>query len=237
MSTKYLALDLKAALASFGERARAGRRTTSQAPTKSALLGMMASALGLTREAYGDALPDLRKLLLTTVSFTCDVPLLYDYHIVRYPKKSPKGGSSWSRKRILEEVALDTQQTYRHYLQGQQWCVLFHRKGDGIYTLETLRDALLEPHWPLYLGRKSCPLSVPLNARIFEAPNLQDAVKQTLDTRFPLNRTKLTPHLVRWEEGDYGEVLFKERRLDIPVGTTLSGSHRARNENISEVQQ
>ena len=71
----------------------------------------------------------------------------------------------------------------RDYQVDGHWLVSLSLRDGASYTLEALRDALLEPVFPLYLGRKSCPLSVPVHPVISE----MGSVKQALDTyRFPV---------------------------------------------------
>src|SRR5690606_37193419 len=44
------------------------------------------------------------------------------------------------------------------------------------YALADLVDALRKPCFVLYLGRKSCPLSAPLNPRVLSEKNAYDAL-------------------------------------------------------------
>ncbi|MGB0849435.1 MAG: type I-E CRISPR-associated protein Cas5/CasD, partial [Thiolinea sp.] len=44
------------------------------------------------------------------------------------------------------------------------------------YSLSELQTALQAPHFHLYLGRKSCPLSIPLRASVVSAPSLKGAL-------------------------------------------------------------
>src|SRR5690606_4067740 len=48
--------------------------------------------------------------------------------------------------------------------------------GNARFTLMELQQALREPRFHLYLGRKSCPLAAPLDPILCEAGNFQQAL-------------------------------------------------------------
>ncbi|WP_315850039.1 type I-E CRISPR-associated protein Cas5/CasD, partial [Salmonella enterica] len=54
----------------------------------------------------------------------------------------------------------------REYRCDGYWHVAIRATPDAPHSLSELREALLTPHFPLYLGRKSCPLALPLAARL-----------------------------------------------------------------------
>jgi CRISPR system Cascade subunit CasD len=45
------------------------------------------------------------------------------------------------------------------------------------YTVQQLADALAKPVFTLYLGRKSCPVSLPLQPQVVTAATLCDALE------------------------------------------------------------
>jgi CRISPR system Cascade subunit CasD len=50
-------------------------------------------------------------------------------------------------------------------------------------TVDQLADALKRPHFPLYFGRKACPLGVPLDPRAVEADDPRSAIQTYLAAR------------------------------------------------------
>ena len=78
-------------------------------------------------------------------------------------------------------------------------CALWAREG-APYDLARLRDALLSPEFVLYLGRKACPLALPLAPQIVTAGCVEDALaflnlKQALETIAPRHGEKLARRL------------------------------------------
>jgi CRISPR system Cascade subunit CasD len=71
---------------------------------------------------------------------------------------------------------LNTIITYRDYLAdaGFSAC-LWPTVDEPPYTLSEMAEALRRPTFVPYLGRKSCPLGVPLDPRLVEADNLAAA--------------------------------------------------------------
>ena len=131
MST--LVMRLAAPLQSWGADSKfEERRGTMREPTKSGVIGMLASALGRRRE---EAVNDLSGL---SFGVRIDQPgqLLRDYHTV----KSKDGKTSYV--------------TNRYYLADAVFLVGL--EGDD-ELLRILDKALQSPVFPLYLGRRSCP--------------------------------------------------------------------------------
>lgn len=82
----------------------------------------------------------------------------------------------------------------RHHWQTGLWTVAAARRGAGGPTLDELRDALVHPRWPLYVGRKACALGLPPDPEIVEAPGPAEALNSYgwPWTRHPLLRDYLS---------------------------------------------
>lgn len=128
MST--LLLRLAAPLQSWGLGDKFDERHTMREPTKSGVIGMLAAALGRSRE---DSIDDLAKLRF---GVRADQPgqLLRDFHMVRTDK------TSWV--------------TNRYYLMDAVFVVGIEGGDDFI---RELAEAVKSPIFPVYLGRRSCP--------------------------------------------------------------------------------
>ncbi len=147
-----LALLLDAPLQSWGHASRFERRTTALHPTRSAILGLVAAALGIDKYADDEAaqLARLAPLRLTTVTLprrttrNQELPIrrLEDYHTVT------------GIRRASGKVAPDaTVQTYRHYLLDARFGALL--EGPDALLAE-IAAALRNPVWGVWFGRKCC---------------------------------------------------------------------------------
>jgi CRISPR system Cascade subunit CasD len=132
------------------------------APTKSGVLGLICCAMHVSRE---EARGELRELNKLRMGVRVDRPgtLWQDYHtvgakigILRADREG-KNGDGIKYTPITHEP--ETLITRRYYLCDASFLVAL--QGDWRLIAE-VRNALSEPRWPVYLGRKSCPPSVPL---------------------------------------------------------------------------
>ncbi|MFF0598491.1 type I-E CRISPR-associated protein Cas5/CasD [Streptomyces antibioticus] len=149
-----LLLRLASPLQSWGEHSHFDDRDTLPFPTRSALTGLLASALGRSRH---HSLDDLT--LSVTVRADRPGSHLRDFHTV---------GGGLSRERTVvtaegkrRDSDTSTLTSTRWYLQDAAFTVALtlpdHTEPPASWT-----DALLSPRWPPYLGRRSCPPAGPL---------------------------------------------------------------------------
>lgn len=144
-----LLLRLAAPLQSWGDESKFEVRRTMSFPTKSGVIGMLAAALGYSRE---DSLDELNKLKFG-VRVDREGKLVRDFHIA-----------------IGEKPYI----TNRYYLSDAIFLVgLESNNGDFLNTIE---NALKNPAFPLFLGRRSCPPTMPFLLGIRDV-NLMTALK------------------------------------------------------------
>jgi CRISPR system Cascade subunit CasD len=147
-----LALLLDGPMQSWGHASRFERRTTALYPTRSAVLGLVAAAIGIDKNGAGEAarLAPFAALRLTVITLPRrsrrGVELLMqrleDYHTVT--------GIRRASGKVDDEA---TVQTYRHYLLDARFGVLL----EGPATLlNGIAAALRNPKWGVWLGRKGC---------------------------------------------------------------------------------
>ena len=159
----YLLFRLYGPLASWGEIAVGESRHTAVYPSKSALIGLLASSLGIRRdeEQKQQALAEGYQFAVKVLSTG---QLLRDYHTVQVPRST---GAVHYRTRREELVAgtspLGTILSSREYRCDAFALVAVKPLETAPYTLAELKDSLRKPKFHLYLGRKSCPLAAPLN--------------------------------------------------------------------------
>jgi len=171
---EHLVFQLYGPMASWGEIAVGERRASSTHPSKSAVTGLLGAALGIRREeeerhrrladAYGVA-----------VQIDARGEMLRDYHTAQVP--TAKGGRRYyTRKDEVAAEGLHTILSQRDYRMDARYTVaLWARQDDPPCSLKDLEEALSRPHLVLYLGRKSCPLALPVCAQVVNAETLQEA--------------------------------------------------------------
>jgi CRISPR system Cascade subunit CasD len=175
----YLVFQLQGAMASWGEAAVGEYRSSHEYPTASALAGLIAAALGLRRDQETE-LRALNAGYLFGIGVCQAGALLRDYHTAQVPgRASMKGRRHVTRKDELSLARsdLNTILSTRDYRQGVDLLVAVQARVDAPRTLEALQQAIAQPAFVLYLGRKSCPPSAPLSPRIVQANTLLDAFK------------------------------------------------------------
>jgi CRISPR system Cascade subunit CasD len=162
----YLCFRLYGPLASWGEIAVGESRHTAAYPGKAALLGLLAAALGIRRDEE-----ERQTALAAGYQFGVKVistgNLLRDYHTTQAPDSV---GSFVYRTRrdelVVGKERLGTILSSREY-RCDALALVAARAWDGApHTLQELCDAMHKPKFHLYLGRKSCPLAVPLKPSI-----------------------------------------------------------------------
>lgn len=157
---EYLVFTLTATLAAMGGPAGHERRGTETWPGRSAVLGILAAALGIRRN--GD-FSTLDRLGLAIAVFE-QGGYLRDWHTVQtVPTAAVKNPQTRAQalKVASSGHALKTTITKRDYRVAPLYGVAV---WDG--DLDRLHQALETPVFTLYLGRKSCPLAFPVSPMI-----------------------------------------------------------------------
>jgi CRISPR system Cascade subunit CasD len=150
MST--LLLRLAAPLQAWGSSSKFNKRMTEREPTKSGVIGMIAAALGRSRT---DDISDLQSLKFG-VRIDQEGQLIKDFHTAR---------------------TFDNKQAFissRYYLVDALFVVGLEGEED---LLQKIDQAIKNPVFPLYLGRRSCPPVGPVSLGIKKGLCLLDALK------------------------------------------------------------
>jgi CRISPR system Cascade subunit CasD len=163
--TGYLALLLDAPLQSWGFASRFQRRTTGLHPTKSGVLGMICAALGIGKGTNAErellqapltmtsiAIPRLVGGPRSVVAAPVPVRRLEDFHTVQNTRRA-------SGKPNTDPVV-----THRQYLADAKFGIIL--AGDRA-LLDRIADALRNPVWGIWFGRKSCLPSAPVCRGVF----------------------------------------------------------------------
>lgn len=141
-----LLLRLQGPMQSWGTRSRFDHRDTAPYPTKSGVVGLLAAALGRDRAEEVSDLAALR------MGVRVDRPgvLQYDY-------QTAQGVITADGKRRNRSVT-----STRWFLSDAAFLVGL--EGDRA-LLESAHQALLNPRWPLFLGRKGYVPSPPIHLK------------------------------------------------------------------------
>jgi len=205
---EYLLFRLYGPLASWGEIAVGESRHTAAYPGKAALIGLLAAALGIRRDE------EERQLALASgyhlaVKVLSTGSLLRDYHttqvppkvaVERYPAPTRKNELAALKKYQAEAANYSgTILSSREYRCDALSLVAVRALDGAQFSLDELRDGLLRPKFHLYLGRKSCPLSVPLKPLIRSA----NGFGQVLD-EYPLGPLYVSQKLIRTAQKETG---------------------------------
>lgn len=157
-----LSFYLDAPMQSWGASSKYQYRETNSFPTKSAIIGIIAAAMGIDKHSQDETihLAPLVDLLLTVVKIGKSSTRLMDFHTIGggYDK-----GASLREKMSIPQKAsgapFGTVITRRSYLTDAAFIAVLEGESS---VLEQVRTALLDPKWGVWLGRKNCLPATPL---------------------------------------------------------------------------
>lgn len=239
--TSFLALRLEGPLQSWGFDSQYNRRYTGLMPTKSAVAGICCAALGFPRGSDQEKtfLESFQNVRMTAIAIPrqgakkeLPVRRLQDYHTVGggYDPNNPNERGSITvsaedgkpRAKNGQSLAV---LTHRQYLTDASFGVLL--EGDTAFLMQ-IADALANPVWGVWLGRKACIPAAPVLAGLrmdrdeaiklfnleksFEAYIRQEDVKSFADGKdslpdmpvsFASGKRTFAPRRVRtWQVGE-----------------------------------
>lgn len=181
--TEFLLFTLYAPLTSWGEIAVGEMRGSWDRPSRSAVLGFVAAALGLVREDR-EAHAALDTGYGVAVRLDAPGTVLGDYHTAQTVGASAvKKRRPATRAELLGAGDRETMLSRRVYRQDALATVLLWARAGARWTLDELAHALRRPAFVLYAGRKSNALGLPVDAELVAAPTLADAFRQRTDER------------------------------------------------------
>jgi len=171
--TDYLVLDLYGAMTAWGAVAIGEQRPNTAHPSKSAILGLFAAALGIRRDQEEQLLALNTGYAIAIHEVAHGIPLS-DYHTTHMPKIAKKDRHFYTRKNETDSTG-KTGLSRRDYTCDARHTVMIWANSAAPYTLPQLQAALNKPLFTLYLGRKSCPLALPLNPQCITAKDFLQA--------------------------------------------------------------
>ncbi|KAB8032263.1 type I-E CRISPR-associated protein Cas5/CasD [Fluviispira multicolorata] len=145
MSLWSLCINLQGPMQSWGIDSKLSLRSTSTMPSRSGIIGLLASSMGIEREDE-ESLAQLNKLRINTISLKNIDYVEKDYQTI-------EGVLDVSGK-IKTDMDLST----RYYITNSFYIAVIEGEKDA---LEKIMHALKYPKWLVFLGRKSCPSASP----------------------------------------------------------------------------
>lgn len=140
-----LVIPLRGPMQAWGGSSRFARRETGPVPTKSGIVGLLGAALGRRRT---DPIEDLARLHFG-VRTDQQGTLERDFQTAQPP------GESHSKL------------SYRFYLADALFLAAVEGPDE---VIAGLAEALLQPTFPLFLGRRSCPPAGPIRGEVVDTP-------------------------------------------------------------------
>lgn len=186
---EFMVWQMAGPMASWGNLAAVGeKRLTDSGPTRSALIGMLASCLGIKRRdednlmALSESLGVASAVLSDPVSGK-EGEALRDFHTIQTAApRGKKGQINVSRADELTDPG-STILSERYYLTGGMFlgCVWVRSsRSSPLVPLQALADALIRPGFAPYLGRRCCPAGLPFAPSIIDASGCDAAMRAYL---------------------------------------------------------
>lgn len=198
---------------SWGVMSRFSRRDTGKEPSKSGVVGLICSAMGIPRN--DDRHPDFIKLSNARLGIRVlrGGTLQSDYHTAQ-----DIAIANAERRKDGTYKTKDTELSTRFYLSDADFIAAL--ESDDRDLLERVHEALKKPVWQLFLGRKAfvphLPVNVPDGFAIIDGVDLEaalsdDAIIDRLCPTMPYRRFDHVQRLIL--EDDEGS----EIRQDVPL--------------------
>lgn len=212
--SSFLVFALEAQLASFGDLAGYERRGTGAWPAKSALVGMLGASLGVRRDDK-EALDNLRGLSFAVAVYD-EGEIIRDFHTAQavHQKIKRPATRAIALSEGKKQSAISTVLSMRDYRCGVSYGVSVW--GDTM-CLPSLAAALNRPVFVPYLGRKSCPLSAPVNAKVVVVDNPVLSFDHVVLPPWRLDNKTTSISYIASDPHFALETAIVETRFDVPI--------------------
>ena len=212
---QFVVFTLYGPLAAWGDIAVGEQRPVTTHPSRSAVLGLVAGALGIRRDET-EALRGLDRGYRFGVRMESEGTPLRDFHTVQRADKTTRLRHLLTRRDELSDPhnIVTTPLSIRDYRCEARATVCLEYRGSGSGPEpQALAEGLARPRFVPYLGRKSCPPALPFTARVIEAEDMLSALadydveRSRLDaalfpqTQPPGHGRGDTPLRYYWEDG------------------------------------
>lgn len=177
-------LHLQGPMMSFGDTGFGQLRPAGEFPSRSVVLGIVAAALGLERGSSRllDLHREIRVHVATAIAGTTGV----DYHTISAAGYAEYDPAKLRRTGVAGTNPVLSDRSY--HLDAHFVALLESSNGD---LLDECRQALINPVFTGYIGRRSCPPATPLRPVETEKPTVRGALEQAvIAARFIRGKTQ-----------------------------------------------
>lgn len=149
---------------------------TGMEPSKSGIIGMIASAMGIDRND-DEELHKLTSALRFGVRVDREGKICTDYHAVRIVQDEDCdyedifSNAIYVRGKRLPDTKIDKYDYKKYYLMDAAFTIGLESSDENLLT--SIQEALHYPKRFLFLGRKSCPLTEEIDSQIVQKPLYQ----------------------------------------------------------------
>jgi CRISPR system Cascade subunit CasD len=151
-----LLFHLEGPMQSWGYRSRFDYRDTALEPTRSGVVGLICAAMGIARGEDISGFDSLR------MGVRVDEPTYWRRCFPRLTYEGPRPERDYHTALDVIKAdgkGRDTVVSYRDYLADASFTIGL--ESTDVSLLNSISAALMQPKWPLFLGRKAFPLTVP----------------------------------------------------------------------------
>lgn len=171
---EHLVFQIYGPLQSWGTVAVGEIRPSHPRPTRSGILGLVAGALGIGRQE-DERLRALEQGYGMAVRCLRFGGMVKDYHTTQCGKRLAKRVYRTRADEVGGLIGRDEKVpailSRREYLEDSAFAVCLWPLDDAPLGLDELAEALRNPVFTPYLGRKSCPPALPFNPHVAEHPD------------------------------------------------------------------
>lgn len=161
-------------MAAFGDIAPGERRISASRPSHSAIAGMLAGALGLSRE-NPDSETIAETFFMAVRADSLGVPLA-DFHTAQAPPRQRGKTYATRRMELGDKANLGTVVSRRDYWTDVAFTVVLYMRDNSLGA-DRIVAALNYPVFAPFAGRRSCPLGAPVAAAVINSNTVRDALK------------------------------------------------------------
>src|SRR5262249_33589373 len=173
---RYLMWTYYAPLSAHSVVATGRDITTGSRPTRTGVIGVLASCLGIERTKVAD-LNALHNGIGFAVRIDDPGSRMTDYHTAMVPR-GKEARDQLSRWHELQSGRPEAQITYRDYIVGGLYTIVHWERRVSLVSLEQIKAALLQPVFAPFAGRASCSFGLPFDPQIVEAEDIVAAFAQ-----------------------------------------------------------
>jgi len=156
---RFLAMKLQGPMQAWGGHTYEDLRHSELIPTRSGILGLLAACLGIRRK-------DIQGLENLSASLSMAV------RVDHIPKRMTDFHTVLDARKVDGSVNKNPVVTRREYLCDAAFTTILWEREAAKITLDHIKQALCRPVFTPFLGRRSCPISVPLFAGLMNEPDL-----------------------------------------------------------------